>query len=217
MSEVSLVADDGVRIGGTLAIPGNEKGDFPAVILIHEGESDRREWDGFFAKVLEQEMVVLSYDIRGHGTSDEVADLDSLYNDPNQAPRDLLAAVAFLQSDRRVDPARLGIVGASLGGNLACVGNSEMGVKSAVVLSAKTSAAQNLAGKDDLDLRSVFTIAAEGDDEGRRVQWAEELHEKTCEPRKIRIVANSSAHGVKIMEEFPEVADEILEWLRETL
>jgi dienelactone hydrolase len=218
MSEESLIAEDGIRLGASFAVPGGEGTNWPAVILIHEGESDRTEWDGFFEKVLGQNMVVLAYDIRGHGTSDRVPDLDSLYNDPHQAPRDLAAAISFLRSDQRVDPARLGIVGASLGGNLACVGVSEMDVKTAVVLSAKTSAARNLAGQEDLVmLRSVFYIAAEGDEEGARERWAEELHGKTQAPRKLKIVSNSSAHGVKILQDCPELTEEILEWLRDTL
>jgi dienelactone hydrolase len=217
MREITFSADDGVRISASFATPGAEGADFPAVILIHEGESDRSEWGEFFDKILRQDFVVLSYDIRGHGASEKVADLDSLYNDSNQAPRDLVAAISFLRSDRRVDSSRIGIVGASLGGNLACVGSSELGVKTAVVISAKTTAAQNLAGKEELGLRSVFYIASEGDEEGQRAQWAKELHGKTQDPAKIKIVAASSAHGVNIFEDLPEVEEEILEWLRESL
>ena len=217
MKDVSFRTDDGIDIKGSMAIPERDNDKYPAVILIHEGESNRSEWSGFFEKVSGEGFAVLSYDIRGHGSSNKVDDLDSLYNDPHQAPRDLKAAITFLKLQPQVESSRLGIVGASLGGNLACVGKAEMEIKTAVVISAKTSAVFNLAGKDNLELKTVFYIASDGDEGGQRTDWAEELHAKTSNPTKVKIVSDSSAHGVKIFEDLPEVEEDILQWLKQTL
>ena len=92
-----------------------------------------------------------------------------------------------------------------------------MGIKTAVAISAKTSAVVHLAGKRALNLRSVFYIASEGDQGGKRAEWALELFEKTASPKKIEIVKHHSGHGVTILQESPEVWEKILTWLEETL
>jgi dipeptidyl aminopeptidase/acylaminoacyl peptidase len=71
-----------------------------------------------------------------------------LFNNPNRAPLDLLAVIKFLEKDKKIDPDRIGILGASIGANLAVVAASmdNYHVRSAVSFSAKTSAVQNLSG-----------------------------------------------------------------------
>ena len=86
------------------------------------------EWDGFFDQLVKQNYIVLAYDVRGHGQSDKVDNIYSLFNDPNQAPHDLIAAIEYLKDDDYVDAGRIAIVGASIGANLA----SKMDVKTAV-------------------------------------------------------------------------------------
>lgn len=112
---------------------------------------------------------------------------------------------------------RFAIVDASIGANLACVGISKMDIKTAVVISGKTSAIENLNGVKELHLKSIFYIAADGDQNGKRIKWAKELYERTEPPRKIETVVNSSAHGVRILKDKPQVKNEIIKWLNDTL
>ncbi len=215
--KITFTTDDGFNISAIIGKPEKIDGDLPAVILIHQGGSDKSEWDGFFDQLVKQNYIVLAYDIRGHGESDKVDNIYALFNDPNQAPHDLFAAIEYLKEYDNVDSDRLAIVGASIGANLAIVGISKMNIKTAVAISAKTSAVENLNGEKKLHLKSIFYIAADGDQNGKRVEWAKELFERTKPPRKIETVVNSSAHGVKIFKDKPQVKNEIIKWLKVTL
>ena len=215
--DVTLTTSDNVTIKGTMGVPPTAGAGTPAVILIHQGGSDRGEWDEFFAKLLVENYVVFAYDVRGHGESDKVDNIYQLFNDPDLAPNDLRAAVAFLQSRSFVDKNRIAVVGASIGGNLAALSVSEMRIKTAVAMSGKTSAVYNLAGKKDLKLKSVFYISSERDQDGRRAVWAQEMYDATEPPRKVEIVEGSDGHGVSILTDSPKTADAIVTWLKQQL
>ena len=215
--KVKFTTDDGFNISAIIGKPETIEDDIPAVILIHQGGSDKSEWDGFFEQLVKQNYIVLAYDVRGHGESDKVDNIYALFNDPNQAPHDLLAAIEYLKDDDNVDAGRIAIVGASIGANLACVGVSKMDVKTAVAISGKTTAVENLNGDKDVNLESIFYIASEGDQNGKRVKWAKELYDRTEPPRRVEAVSNSSAHGVSIFKDRPQVKNEILNWLKGTL
>lgn len=152
--EIILFAADSTRLAATFVLP--EGGLLPAVLLIHQGGSDRHEWDFLLDSLVQRQFAALSLDLRGHGESDPLPDIIPLFNDPRQAPLDVEAALHFLKSQPRIDSTRIAIVGASIGGNLACVASSRGQIASGVVLSAKTSAVTNLAGADSLHFRSLF-------------------------------------------------------------
>ena len=222
--EVSFVTRDGIRIRATLAAPAAAQDrKLPAVIFIHQGGSSRNEWVSLplFDKVVASSMVALAYDVRGHGDSSGEADFNTLFDDPNQAPLDLRAAMDFVIATGRVDKDRVAVVGASIGSNLACVasGKDTYNVKTAVAMSGKTSAVLNLAGLDrsELALGSVYHIASEFDQDGKRAEWAAELFEMTGAPRKLEIVAESAGHGVSIFTDDPSLQERVFGWLLETL
>jgi len=166
---VEFTTDDNVTIVATIAEPSDVSGKSAAVIFIHQGGSSREEWTSLeiFGQVAEHGMVALAYDVRGHGASSGEADFSTLFDDPLQAPRDMAAAMDWLEKSGRVDMSRIAIVGASIGANLACVaaGSRDFDVKTAVVMSGKVSAVYNLAGGEEklTDLKSVFLIASELD------------------------------------------------------
>lgn len=221
--EVSFVTRDGITIHATLAVPTEHDRKLPAVIFIHQGGSSRDEWTSLplFENVVSSNIVALAYDIRGHGDSSGEADFNTLFNDPKQAPLDMRAAIDFLIATGRVDKDRVAVVGASIGSNLACVasGVETYNVKTAVAMSGKTSAVLNLAGlgRSDLGLKSVFHIASESDQGGKRAEWAAELFEMTDAPRKLEIVAESDGHGVSIFADDPSLQERVLGWLLATL
>jgi pimeloyl-ACP methyl ester carboxylesterase len=214
---VSFATSDRIRIQGTSRIPAARAGTtFPAVVLIHQGFNSRSEWAPYDDAFNDASYVTLAYDIRGHGGSwgsFSSADFDN----PNTTPKDLQAALAFLELRNDIDPTRIAIVGASIGGNLACVASQKLWVKTAVNLSGKTSAVRNLAAEPNLDLVSMFHIAAAGDGGGMRAVWANELLGFTTAPRLVEVVANSSAHGVAIFNSDPTLLQRIVDWLGETL
>ncbi len=216
-SNITLTTTDAVSIQATLSVPQDHKSKAAAIILIHQGGSNRQEWNTLIPELLDQGYIVLAYDVRGHGESDPVDSIRKLFNDPNLAPLDLQSAIEFLQNFTEVDAERLAVIGASIGANLAAMASSEMSIKTAVSISGKTSAVYNLAGKTNLTMKSVFFISSAGDQNGKRAAWAEELFNQTSEPHRLEIARNSRRHGVGIFADQPELIPMILEWLQDTL
>jgi len=159
LQEVSFLTDDNINIHAVYQLPNAQETSYPVIILIHQGGSSVKEWLvlPLFNALLSEGYAVLAYDVRMHGKSGKDGEFGDLFNNPKRAPLDLQAAIKFLKKDTRIDNNTIGIIGASIGANLACVASSNnYGIKSAVSLSSKTSAVQNLAGKETIALQNVF-------------------------------------------------------------
>lgn len=220
--EIEILTKDNVTISASYQYPPDKKKLVPVIILIHQGGSSRIEWLelSLWNEILDAGYAVLAYDIRQHGkSSTDKDDLMDLFNNPNRAPIDLLAVINFLEKDDRIDSERIGIVGASIGGNLAVVAASldKYHIKSAVSLSAKTSAVQNLSGMNEPIIpNNVFYIASENEQNGLRKKWAYELYETTIGNKKIEI-AKGDKHGSFILKDSKTLDNSIIEWLKDTL
>ena len=212
---IQFETSDHFNIVASLGVPETRSQSLPAVIFIHQGGSNRREWESVARRAFREGWVTLAYDIRGHGDSSGRWS-NAWYDDPKNAPNDLTAAIEYLKTIEAVNAERIGVVGASVGGNLACVASALYGVKSAVAISHKTSAVFNLAGEETLEFRSIYHMSSESDQGGQRARWATELFEQTAEPRKLEI-AKGSGHGVSIFRRDASIPDRIIQWLRETL
>jgi dienelactone hydrolase len=220
--EVDILTKDGINISASYQYPEDQSKLIPVIILIHQGGSSRTEWLelSLWNQLLKQGYALLAYDIRIHGkSSKDDGDLMDLFNNPERAPLDLLAVIDFLEKDPLIDVNQIGILGASIGGNLAVVAASldEYHIKSAVSISAKTSAVQNLSGmKEPVNLRNIFYIASEDEQNGLRKKWAYELYEKTTGYKKIEI-AKGDKHGSYILRESRSLKSSIIDWFKETL
>ena len=71
--------------------------------MIHQGGSDKNEWfhHRIWTMLSAEGYVLLAYDIRQHGESSVDKDnLMDLFNNPERAPRDLIAAIDYLEKKR---------------------------------------------------------------------------------------------------------------------
>ncbi len=219
IQEVSFTTDDNINIHAVYQLPSAQNASYPAIILIHQGGSSHKEWLELplFKALLKEGYAVLAYDVRMHGLSGKDGEFGDLFNNPKRAPLDLQAAIKFLKQDKRIDTNRIGIIGTSIGANLACVASSNnYGIKSAVSLSAKTSAVQNLSGKETITPKNVFHIASKDEQGGKRDAWANELFNMTAGEKKVE-VAPGNKHGSYIIKEHPYLQDEIIKWFEKTL
>ena len=225
---VSFNTTDKITIRGIFAKPKSISGSLqsdklPAVIFLHQGGSSKSEWTSLplFQQVVNNQMIALAIDIRGHGESSGTADFPTIFDDPNQSPRDLAAAIKYLIDSNLVDSDRIAIVGASIGANLAAMaaGNNDYSIKTAVAMSAKTSAIYNLSGVDKsvLKFKTLYLIAAELEQEGKRALWAKEIYDITKGDRELEVVKGSHRHGVSIFKDAPHLQTRILQWLKDTL
>ncbi len=220
--DVSFITKDSITISATFEMPKIKKQKHPAIILIHQGGSTRAEWKALklWNDLLAEGYAILAYDIRIHGASEkDEGDIYNLFNNPNRAPLDLLAAIDFLEQEQNIDANRIGIIGASIGANLACVASvsEDYNIKSIVSMSSKTKAVQNLSGSNTpLVLKNAFHIASKEEQNGLRATWANELFSKTTGHKEV-FIAEGNKHGSFIIREEKLLQTKIIKWFKKTL
>jgi pimeloyl-ACP methyl ester carboxylesterase len=124
---VELKSEDGVRLQGSLW-PG-KRADGPAILLLHGINSSRASFSRHALWLNRLGYTVLAIDFRGHGGSEAVSRTFGLYE-----ARDAAAGLAYLragQPDRKV-----GVIGTSLGGAAALLGDNGPLPVQAMVLQA---------------------------------------------------------------------------------
>jgi dienelactone hydrolase len=219
---VNFITKDSVNIVGLYQLPDNQANKLPLVLFIHQGGSSKKEWtqQPIWQSMVDQGYAVLAFDLRQHGESAiDKDDIVDLFNNPKRAPLDLLAALEFVRKDPRIDKKRIGILGASIGANLAVMAASvdKYQIKSVVAMSGKVEAAQNLsAEKNPLQPQNAFVIASEQEQEGLRKAWAKQWFDITQGHRKISI-APGQEHGSFILIKTPQLNQQIIEWFEKTL
>ncbi|HET9564835.1 MAG TPA: alpha/beta fold hydrolase [Mycobacterium sp.] len=105
--DAEFVTNDGVTLSGWYLPSSNGA----ALLLLHGASSTRTAVLDQAAVLAEHGYGVLLYDARGHGRSGGTAMDFGWYGD-----LDIAAALSYLESRPEVDPARLGAVGMSMGG-----------------------------------------------------------------------------------------------------
>ena len=124
---VQLAASDGVPIAGSYW-PGTRP-DGPAILLLHGVDSSRASFARHAAWLNGLGYGVLAIDFRGHGESGQVPRSFGLHE-----ARDAAAALAFLR--RGAPQRRVGLIGTSLGGAAALLGDEGPLPVQAMVLQA---------------------------------------------------------------------------------
>ncbi len=104
------------RISATLHIPNDRPGPVPCMVILTSSAGVQRHREHYYADLLNAAgaaaLIVDSF--RSRGVRRTVAD-QSLVS-AAQMEGDAFAALALLRGDRRIDPARIGIMGVSKGG-----------------------------------------------------------------------------------------------------
>lgn len=212
--EITLEAADGLSLAATVAGPA-EGSCLPGVLLIHQFSSRRTQWDEHLPVLVEAGFVVLAIDLRGHGDSDpQPGPFNGLLTDPDQAPLDVAAGLEWLGEHEQVDAARLGVVGTSIGANLSVVALHHGWAAAAVPISPRYESILALAGMPEaLSLGDVLCLATDGDGGGAQAQTCTDLVARAQGEAQLEIIEGSSAHGVALLEGFPEVVPQLVEWL----
>ena len=135
--KVTIDSPDGVKLVGSYYEAGKPMS--PALLLLHQWQSDRHSFDDFATRVQARGSNVLSIDGRGFGESTKKADGSTIAAGRTDADvkamlGDVDAAVNYLLKQGNVDPKRIGIVGASYGSSLAIIYAAEHASIAAVAL-----------------------------------------------------------------------------------
>ena len=209
---VSLRAEDGTTLTATWHEPSSPPA--PAVILVHMLGRSRRDWDEFGPRLAAAGIGALAIDLRGHGDSAHgpVAEASSYA----AMVQDLAAARRFLAARGEVVPSRIGILGASIGANLAVLAAaSDPAVASLALLSPsldyrglRIEAAARKYGN-----RPMLLVWSDDDAYARRS--VADL-QKTGSPREL-VQLSGAGHGTNMLRRSPDLEYSLLDWFRRTL
>jgi pimeloyl-ACP methyl ester carboxylesterase len=223
--EITINASGDVKIAADYYYEsGRKESPGPLVILIHQFRSTKEQWSSaFIDSLLHSGFKVLAYDIRGHGKSSKVDyELSELLVDPEKAPYDLKAVFGWTKLQNGIDTTRIAVVGASIGGSLACYARYHLGAKTIVGISNGKATFENfmqiderMMGRVFLRISSVLFIVGSRDKNYKAEQ--DYLYENFLDDPKEVKVYDSDKHGKFLIEEFPAINTEILNWLKKYL
>ena len=200
---VIIDSPDGVRLIGTFYVA--ERVNSPAVLLLHQWQSDRHSYDEFAKRLQAKGFAVLSIDGRGFGESTKA--VDGMTVPPDRSERsvramlgDVNAAFDYLGRQQDVDPTRMSIIGASYGSSLAIIYAADHpNVKAVALLSPGLNYFGNMPTEPAVKKygeRPLMLVAASDDAES-----ADAVRElKTASPNAEDKVYERGGHGTTLLQ-----------------
>lgn len=217
-------APDGMTLVGELHLPpGNPEGatvqKAPLLVLLHRRSGDRGDWKGLIPRLVKAGYAVFAIDLRGHGESilrhgAKVSFRGFSHKEYAKMPGDLglmLQAPAPFQD--RVDLEKVGVIGASIGANVALVAAAQhRQIKALVLLSPGLDYWRIRTEEAMLDYgeRPVLILCGEAD--VYAASSSRLLFALAKGPRNLTLFP-TSAHGTNLLRATPGVEGHLLEWL----
>jgi dienelactone hydrolase len=211
---VSFRTDDGVTLAATWYEPSTRPG--PALILVHMLHRSRRDWEALAQRLASDGIGALAIDLRGHGESGGGAGGDSAQSDYSSMVLDVRAARRFLMQRSDVQPSRIGIMGASIGANLAALAASADGSIASLALLSPSLEYRGLRIEAALKkvARPVLLVAS--DDDPYASRSARDLQKGGGGTREI-LLLREAGHGTAMFSRDPNLLGALVEWFRRTL
>jgi len=215
---VEIDSLDGTPIVGSLYAA--DKPNSPALLLLHQWQSDRHSFDDFSARMQAKGFAVLAIDGRGFGESNHHANGSMLEAGRTDADvkamlGDVDAAFSYLSKQPNVDPAKVGIVGASYGSSLAIIYAADHANVAAVgLMSPGVNYFGNMPTEPAVKKygdRPLFMTAAEDDKESADSVRAL----ASADPKATQKIYSSGGHGQALFK--VGVADELENFLTANL
>jgi len=210
---VTIRTEDGVSLAGTWYEPGHQA---PAVILVHMLHRTRHDWESLAERLASEGIGALAIDLRGHGESSGSAE----GGDPpdySALVRDVTAARRYLASRGDVQQAHVGIVGASIGANLAVL---EAAADPSVVSLALLSPSGDYRGlKIEAPMKKYAARPAlfvASDDDPYALRSSKDLQKTGPGTREV-LVLSHAGHGTTMLSRDADLARAIVDWFHRTL
>jgi dienelactone hydrolase len=211
---VSIRTEDGVTLAATWYEPSPRPG--PAVILVHMLNRSRKEWDAVAQRLASEGIGALAFDLRGHGESTAGPPPAAGQSEYASMVQDVRAVRRYLAQRTDVQQSRVGVIGASIGANLAAL---EASADSSVASLALLSASVDYRGLRITEAvrkvkRPMLFVA--GDDDPYASRSARELQKEGSGVREV-LILKQVGHGTVMLSRDPSLTGTLVDWFRRTL
>jgi pimeloyl-ACP methyl ester carboxylesterase len=238
--EMSVQAGDGLILKGTLTYPDEFAGvAFPLVVLAHQYPATRDSYSPLVTDLVQSGAATLAFDLRGHGASIISPAGPKVIDSPegltledfgkafmssagkvgfSHLENDVVRAASWGGNQNFIDPGRLALVGASIGGSGVLLALGKLpGLRAVATVGAAGAPAIGEDAADQIRRNLERTkvpcfMAASREDPfdagGNVTSWSKGLS------HVIGRLVSGSAHAMAI---YFEVRDELLRFLRQSL
>ena len=194
-----------------------------SLLLVHDRSANRAVWEPYVGFFLSRGWSVLTFDLRGHGESvrhDTRSTLLGGAREPSLEdgwPLDVLAALAYMAAQPRVDASKRAIVGVGLGADLAYAAAArDWGAAGIVGVSPNDARAHQFAGSGEFAPRGAALMFGDRDATGN----AAALAFASCAhfPADCHAYEGSGATGMALWEERqPEIVARAIAWIERAI
>ncbi len=210
---------DGIQVVATFTPPDTAP-PWPAVVLMHQYQGTRAQWDEMTRHLLAAGLAVLAPDARAHGESLRRVRPDGGYdfetdraNTLDDWPTDVAAAVDWLTARPDIDSDHIGVGGASVGANTAWIASSVVpAVRRAVAVSGRFEPGRLLMGENIPNFQPRGVLFQSNREESLQSQA---LYSRTAEPRQVSVY-DTPGHGIELLKQETPRRD-FVAWLSEGL
>ncbi len=194
---------------------------YPLIILLHALNGNHRDWAELPARLVNQGYAVLLVDQRGHGKSALKGQSWRSFKDSQwkRLSDDTLRMISFFQDSEdypQVDNSRVGVIGASIGANVALIAGArdnatDNKIKALITLSTGMKYKGLETTKPIYRYKSPLMMIASQNDKYafESTQMLNRLHTGV---KSIKLYKNIG-HGTDMIRFFPELQKEIVQWL----
>lgn len=206
---ITIRTDDGVNVAATWYEPSRRPA--PAVILVHMVHRSRKDWDALATRLSSEGIGALTIDLRGHGeSSGDGSDLAAMVHDVKAARRHLASRPDALHG-------RMGVVGASVGANLAVLAAQDDASLASLVLLSPSLDYRGVrieAALRKYGARPALLVA--GDDDPYALRTVKDLQKAGGGVREL-LVLPQAGHGMQMLTRAPDLPRQIADWFRRTI
>ncbi|MGW8249702.1 MAG: alpha/beta hydrolase [Anaerolineales bacterium] len=207
---VTILAADGVQLVGTFYAPQHPPPPWPGVLLLHMVYGSRQDWQDFVTRLTGAGYAVLALDMRAHGDSGGSLEWDKFGND-------LLRVWDYFASRPDVEAGHSGVVGASIGANMALrLGASQPGVGGVVLLSPGLDY-YGVTTADALETYGQRPLLIAASEEDSYAAESSRQLLKLAGGDAVLEMYSGAGHGTVMFSREPGLADLIVGWLDQKL
>jgi dienelactone hydrolase len=214
---VDLAASDGTKLKATY-FAASKPG--PGVLLLHQCNQQRKNWDELAGRLAAAGIHVLTVDYRGYGESGGTpakdlppAEFGKLMQD--KWPGDMDVAFAYLIAQPGVSHSIVGAGGASCGVNQSIqLARRHPEVQTLVLLSGNSTRDGREFLRKSEKLPALFSAA---DDDGGAVELMQWLYSLSSNPGSKFVQYQTGGHGTDMFAAHKELPGMIVDWYVQTL